>query len=1502
MTDPLRAEALGDWNNIKGTEYHLVYALWLLIRERVASVAFYQGNDLSATPILPPPHVSEEQAVAASVQDAGKDVWIQLKATQERWTPSRVLSGSLLPTFVWNSLLSAQRGRKPEIRLVTQGQIARHEIEEFLTNPEAKPRLHQKLEERVLKATQGWVDWLEAKGAEGESLDQATIRQLTLDVMRQIACTEPVPLSTLKAEIEAEIFLIYPDRRAGQSVLDRTIGRMLQEEAQGPEGTPILDSSWLDDAAGRPLHPQGRFDRDPVSACTAANDRYVRQLEWTSDRHEPRQYAEELIDRFFVAKESVFVLLGGEGIGKSWIAASQVVAPREGWVSLLIRGTELDRLRELNELVAGQLRKDTQADINDHQLVQKLMAAVMSHDSQLLLVLDGISAPRYTDRDIYGRDLERLVEACREQGVKLIITCDEGVWHHYRLGEAFKAEVFQEDASLGFARKSYSLVLASLTVGEVAGIAQRRLGTERGIQVAAWLEKPAFQPLRNPSLLDQYLREHVPADWRPGQSLEPVTVDELLGERVKSLADVIAGALRYNESDVQRALDDLIPALWQNRDRGVLQREAVEVLDEHFPSLGNEAVRAMITEGMLTHDGGLRIADPAIFAQIAARWLGERIRMGEAVEDELHLGQDYSVVAALVRGALTDPFDWAEQLIAHDRRWVRAVARGLSEGPSEDLGRLALLVGLTRGVDGKGIDTEACEALGTLAVRSRRARKWLAQMYLSDNRLEQARGEIALGAALDFSPRWVGACIRLRLTQSAVQEHRKFGQPTVPDHVLAPLVRSKHMLATRVARRLLRRSVNVPIDEHDRDTVRGVVAAVDPEVGNEWSKSILSELRSGDPDVRRRAAKAVLPIVQRKPEVAQNAILAALQEEDTPEVVIPLLSAAYSLAELAPDELLDALRASCLLDWSHPAPWAGSVLALLAKLVAHRPSATRGLVPERLRSFQPSVRAWLSEILSYAWWQVGECDATAQEVLKSLAKPELEGVPNEYRTFAVRGAVIAQFALMCLNSTPRLRLPESPRMTIYPNTAWQFMFLDLSDLLEQQASTLTARPDVRQLMDLLHQCVREEAEHEADILNHPLRDTQYRCARMCVEFLAYLASAGPDPLSTIGALPRDWQALAAVNHLLEARSFDEELISFAREACDKHRHGGTFSALSERSRCLALLARLDREPMTALKETRNALWPGIWGASGRVETLEQLCSAHPEQMLMLLSQALAGEEAIPILYEWAHRARGWRTVLLSQAYARMFDTTPLTNSEAHSLCEQVVAVLETLPDSALREEYRTVYRTLSMWLVGERLSPSAMETEESPISQSHDHALTILRRILKDPDIVEKPNWIGQLLNRGAGWIETTSYQIKQGRVSGGFGLYAIYVLPAVRLALHAIGRQAGVADPAGKFIQERIGVQRAFNHRPWVLQGQVPASVLQQVRDSLRKQLQQTPFDERLWERLGYVLLSMGELENAYKALRHCLKLPTSGDPIKATALYNLVHHGVNPSVVSRH
>ncbi len=71
MPSPLDNEIRGDWNNLKGTEYHLVYVLWLLLCQNARSVAFYRGNDLLANP-APPPTLEEPSTFvpAVRVQDS----------------------------------------------------------------------------------------------------------------------------------------------------------------------------------------------------------------------------------------------------------------------------------------------------------------------------------------------------------------------------------------------------------------------------------------------------------------------------------------------------------------------------------------------------------------------------------------------------------------------------------------------------------------------------------------------------------------------------------------------------------------------------------------------------------------------------------------------------------------------------------------------------------------------------------------------------------------------------------------------------------------------------------------------------------------------------------------------------------------------------------------------------------------------------------------------------------------------------------------------------------------------------------------------------------------------------------------------------------------------------------------------------------------------------------------------------------------------------------------
>ena len=111
----LAKEVQGDASNLKGTDYHLVYAIWLLIVERVKQVSFFVGNDLLASeerPASPMSMASRDVCARATEGSDSVDTWIQLKCTQEPWTIDSLLSDNLVRNFVLNTFLSESNAQR----------------------------------------------------------------------------------------------------------------------------------------------------------------------------------------------------------------------------------------------------------------------------------------------------------------------------------------------------------------------------------------------------------------------------------------------------------------------------------------------------------------------------------------------------------------------------------------------------------------------------------------------------------------------------------------------------------------------------------------------------------------------------------------------------------------------------------------------------------------------------------------------------------------------------------------------------------------------------------------------------------------------------------------------------------------------------------------------------------------------------------------------------------------------------------------------------------------------------------------------------------------------------------------------------------------------------------------------------------------------------------------------------------------------------------------------
>jgi hypothetical protein len=153
------------------------------------------------------------------------------------------------------------------------------------------------------------------------------------------------------------------------------------------------------------------------------------------------------------------------------------------------------------------------------------------------------------------------------------------------------------------------------------------------------------------------------------------------------------------------------------------------------------------------------------------------------------------------------------------------------------------------------------------------------------------------------------------------------------------------------------------------------------------------------------------------------------------------------------------------------------------------------------------------------------------------------------------------------------------------------------------------------------------------------------------------------------------------------------------------------------------------------------------------------------------------------------------------------------------------------------------------------------------------------------------PGWLTEALQDRRGWLDTTQFQLKDRSHSFGTSTYFLYVFPAVRLALIAAGKEDDSGDPAAQFMKGRIQVNRLLTEHRRVFSTDYPvgADRQQETLTAFKRQLEDTPFDKRLWQYTGSLFLRIGELAEAEKTLLHCLSMPSCSQESKANVYYDL-------------
>jgi tetratricopeptide (TPR) repeat protein len=1119
---------------------------------------------------------------------------------------------------------------------------------------------------------------------------------------------------------------------------------------------------------------------------------------------------------------------------------------------------------------------------------------------------------------MFARDLASLVDQCRAYGAKLVLTCQRQTWELYQLWRYIPSnEIFMFNVeaipvptqAAGLRRTAlHSFLLGDLTSDELTAVIHRRLPPERAARAALLLRAPSFAALRNPYFLARYLDQHGEHLAEANEPPAPVSINELLDARVEQALNNIGPSLGFSTDDLRPAFHSLIDGLWHARPAGLLYRQAIEAVSPHLREQAGNFITELRRGGLLTAVGPLNIAEPPVADRFFASRLAEQsIQLSEICE-HLRPETDAGVAATLMRGVVTDPVALAEALLARDKRWTKAIADGLAQCEPNDYQVLGFTAALMRSDPEKIFIEEAGDALGQLASRGRRSWRLAAGMYYSSDPSERYRGEYVLGVSMEFDPVRASAAVRLKLARSARMPNfftsDRERRARLLKGALDPLRLIKHEAAARVGQRLTgmygslagRGEHDLDYDFlEDLDRARGRIVLY---AGGGELDALLDELSSDDRLVRYRAACALRgPAIEQPARVQQSLCIALQREVEYAPTVNRLLLAAYPLVSAAPDYYLNVLSASPLTRWDEPTLSTSQVLGHLGDLAAGRPAEVYRLLPRRLDAYSPEDRALLSELLSYAWWRCAEHVGEAAAHLAVLAEPDLADVEGEYVPFALRGAAIAQLGLMCLGLEPADEL--TGEQIFYPRWDLIFTYVNTRHFVRRLAAALSSRAGYERLRETLIRCAREAEPTNLNPLNQTLVQAVFRCSVLCLEMLTHFAAAAPDPMSLLSAVPRDWRALHIAGELLEAGRRDQALIDFAKEVCEEVMHGTTtFQAMHEQEVCLAELAVIGNDPHAALEEHRAATRDNFFNTDGKARGLARLIDANPDETLSLLDESIREESDHLTLHHLEDLTRSWRALLIARVYARVFDSRPITTHEAGELCEQVLAAVDSLPDSPHRQEYLDVYGGIRSWLGDITVSPQPLpDATPTLLRQSHAFAVSILQRANESLGRGDDSAWLADALSDRRGWMES-KYTFGDGRISHGSWPYLNYVYPAPRLALVSVGQRYGLSDPAAQLLRERKDVNelvRGYSHLFSSSEGEEghesnsSRRALEDAEVALREQLARTPRDEMLWSWYGGVLLRLGHLDEAEEALQRCLSLPSSSNEKQAGAWYDI-------------
>jgi hypothetical protein len=1495
--DPLANEVRGDVNNFKGTDYHLLYTLWLLLTNNAVKTTFFAGNDLHTMASKVPSvcSINSLSAVAVIHPPTGdREVWAQIKCTQSPWTVSALMRENVLQTFLFNTIQSEAKGKGWNAALVTTSEIRTTELVEFAKEPDRFKKNRRQLE-KILDSTGAK---LAANGISPPA--RAELESRAREIIQQIASCSTIHRSVLKAEVRERLAISLVDLATVNRVFSQLYGALFHESLDD-NGQPITyDSAWVQKTSGIALFSSSPLD---VSVSDACKEQVQTQISNTFDaqRFVPRSTVSELLDAFAQSSQSVFVLKGKSGSGKTWTLANWCLRQSE-CLRLFVRANALGTNLQLANIVGTTLRPYTAQALSDFDIMRKVTAAASSRDHSLVLVLDDIR-PSPEHPASYCDMISRIAAEARQCGIKLVFSCQTDFIENLApFAGVDRRSFFPPFSEASSSTTSAAVEPAYPSIGDFSSRELRiALSRRVGDAAEAWalrLTDPVFSLLWNPQRFSG-LFDSLPSDRRDDpRFLDNLSLSSILDRPLDALLDLISAQARISPAAARELWRVVMEVLWTDR---TISRFALEHAVQ--TKLGVRALDSLnwaYRLGLLNENAPEHFADRRLWARSMARYVQASDVGLDDVFKKLRWETDHDLVEQMI-AISHDRLRDAAKIVQLNERWTPAVADGLVYAEPDDLRVLALLLCLGR-LDTTG---NAAEALGRYALRSTRGWKWLVRRFIGGEVKDEMISGRALWCAGRFAPDQVFRAAKIGWFLATRSFHRNTS-PTTDDEqnyrsdlgdTLRPLASIESESTIRRVFDFLDRKrgiVEYPLRWHSNTRLESVQN--DPllrefdscrlqllsKLDAEKLESNLEDILSPELLVRARVINSMEDLARTQPRPIRKHLLAGLRSEHHPSLLARVLWMSFRVFESDPPSTLQALSSAKERLWIDYEV-AGASLCLCESVSRTHPIDVLQILPSEWSPSTLEFQALLSELYIVSWLRTSPHRGRERHL---PACPAIfEATDGKYELYALR----AKLAITLLSAADvdvqknlmSYRTETRPRAT-------DFFYLGLGAWITSQRDLTWLQGSERIVIDIIIAAAASESAHQPDVLDRWRANARYMLSRDCLRILVKILEGWPEPVEILKRLPRDWQALYVGRCLLDKSTPSPEFLDFLIAECESHERTATLNASHERNLALATLQTIAPErirPLSAENWIVSSWFGGGEDTGTRLAAALDSSVNHPIETL----ETLASRISLISLKDCHAVATRPETLLISEPYQQMLVPRRLTDRDADLLIDTMQSGLSMLPQGPVLDEHIAIYQAIrTRWTSPDAIAVATRD-DSNAISQSHVLASKILT--LSNAGITR--NSLLPFIQDRVGWREDFNCRwdergrIRHGR---GAGYYIAFQMPAVRLALFVVGSQIGWRDPGYEWASERRDAQNGASEA--MLRYQRTDRGLEAAVERLRMIAERFPNQEFAHACLGELLLKMGDHTGALSSLNRAQSLPMCDGEFKGAVLYNLACH----------